>query len=349
MSVNRDNYWDIVKSLGIICVVLGHSCGCKPVIAYVYLFSLPVFFFVSGYMYNDKKYGDRLQIYIGHRIVELMPRLMFYAAILVLMHNPLVSAGALNSAPYNHSQMLWNFMNYAVFSFPDNMSGAIWFIPVWLIAVIAFASIVSFVRLFTKRERTGIAVVSVLCVAVTVVGMFLMLRDMKLTMRLEVACAVVIFLLFGFLLRKYCPDFRKYAKWYVGLISGAALFYISNRLGVMMDLSNNYICPEWYVIHSLLGIILCLVIAEYLNRIKYVDKVFAIIGKHSFDIMALHFVVFKLIDIAYVKLHPETIDNLIAFPTGFSSELRWLYLILGLLIPVLVGSLFDSIKNKFVT
>jgi len=172
-----------------------------------------------------------------------------------------------------------------------------------------------------------------------------MLRDMKLTMRLEVACAVVVIVLLGYLLRRSLPQFRKYTKWYVGIICGALLLFISRSCGVMMDLSGNYIIPQWFVITSVLGIILCLVLAEYIDKIPYLRGVIATLGAKSFDIMALHFAVFKIIDVVYVRANPDMAEWVGTFPVSFAGNLWWVYLILGLAIPVAVGLLLDRVKK----
>ena len=44
---SRSPYWDIVKGIGIIAIVLGHSCYFA--VGFVYLFHLALFFFVSGH------------------------------------------------------------------------------------------------------------------------------------------------------------------------------------------------------------------------------------------------------------------------------------------------------------
>ena len=45
-AADRSSYWDIVKGFAVITVVMGH-CGVFP--AFVYLFHLAVFFFVTGF------------------------------------------------------------------------------------------------------------------------------------------------------------------------------------------------------------------------------------------------------------------------------------------------------------
>ena len=64
----RSLYWDIVKGWGIIAIVLGHTGYFAG--AFVYLFHLALFFFITGYFYNETKYGDTPFLYFGDRPPE---------------------------------------------------------------------------------------------------------------------------------------------------------------------------------------------------------------------------------------------------------------------------------------
>ena len=55
-EINRNIYWDIVRCLAIIGVVLGHCVYNGHVIVFVYFFQLPVFFFVSGFLFGAVTY-----------------------------------------------------------------------------------------------------------------------------------------------------------------------------------------------------------------------------------------------------------------------------------------------------
>ncbi|BBK78210.1 acyltransferase family protein [Clostridium butyricum] len=53
----RDEYWDIIKGLGILAVVLGHSgCGIKAIGRILYFYHMGLFFFISGALFNEKKH-----------------------------------------------------------------------------------------------------------------------------------------------------------------------------------------------------------------------------------------------------------------------------------------------------
>ena len=58
--VDRE-YWNIVKGIGIILVVVGHLYW--DFTQFIYLFHLPLFFFVSGYLYNEKNM-EMIHIYM---------------------------------------------------------------------------------------------------------------------------------------------------------------------------------------------------------------------------------------------------------------------------------------------
>ena len=54
-SKNRDKFWDIVKGIGIISIVIGHVT-INDIKEFVYTYHLIIFFFVAAYFYNEKKY-----------------------------------------------------------------------------------------------------------------------------------------------------------------------------------------------------------------------------------------------------------------------------------------------------
>ena len=87
----RSLYWDIVKGWGIIAIVLGHTGYFAG--AFVYLFHLALFFFITGYFYNETKYGDTPFLYFGSRLAGAWPRYMFYTLFFVLLHNFFVTHG----------------------------------------------------------------------------------------------------------------------------------------------------------------------------------------------------------------------------------------------------------------
>ena len=101
---------------------------------------------------------------------------------------------------------------------------------------------------------------------------------------------------------------------------------------------------------SIIGIYFVLSLSDLSERIRPLAKVLAFLGRHSFDIMAIHFTLFKLIDFAYarfiLKEIPETLSN---FPVSFRYEMGPFYILIGLFLPALIGWCIDRIAAKFLS
>ena len=99
-------YWNIVKGIGIILVVVAHLW--LDMTRYLYIFHLPLFFFISGYLYNEDKYGDDPYLHLISRIKSSWSKYVIYFWILVLFHNVLVELKLeyLWTTPYSFSDTI---------------------------------------------------------------------------------------------------------------------------------------------------------------------------------------------------------------------------------------------------
>ena len=65
---------------------------------------------------------------------------------------------------------------------------------------------------------------------------------------------------------------------------------------------------------------------------------------NSFNIMALHFIVFKSVDIVYSSVIKNN-DLIREYPIGY-TKLRPLYFILGIFVSILLGKILETILIK---
>ncbi len=340
----RSLYWDIVKGWGIIAIVLGHTGYFAG--AFVYLFHLALFFFITGYLYNEKKYGDEPFRYFGSRLAGSWPRYMFYTLFFVLMHNFFVSAGMYGEQPlYNHTMMLTAWMSSLSFNCPEQVQGALWFVPVWLVSSGLFAGTVWFGRMAAGLYRNSsikLWLSGAASFLLGAIGVFLNSRSCALPYNLQAALLVVPVYFMAWMMQQFLPGFRKYTILPGCLISAVLLHLVNSRLHIFIDLASMSIPGFLYYPISLLGIYFVLSLASVTERFFPLAKLLAFLGRHSFDIMAVHFTLFKLLDYGYARFILNAYpDNLSSFPVSFRYELGPFYLLTGLLVPAVIGWLLN--------
>ena len=356
----RNRYWDIVKGFGILCIVLGHVCCPIMLRKFVYTFHLVIFFFVAGYFYNEDKYGNKPGEYFAARFKNMWGKYFFYTCILVLLHNVFLYFKFYNDGQY------YTFSNYIsaishnlVFMCAEPFSSALWFVAVLIIANGIFASIIFISRkicLIINKEKISIKYISIIIITCLfgIIGTFLNENKQEIILQIHTVYLVLpiymIAYFFKILINKYEENIKK-IKWYIYLIlsilSGIFLYYIVKN-GMEIELAQEEIINSYmFYIVSIVGIIFCLSISKIIEKLPMIRNVFSVMGKHSFTIMALHFVFIKLGEIGYMSI--LKISNLEIIKNFFisNSGMIWIfYMIIGATIPTCISILIDKMKNN---
>ena len=90
---------DIIKAIGIVCMVMGH-CEC-PIKHFIYLFHMAIFFIASGYCYKES-YSYNLKSVsccIKRKIVTLWFPYVLWNVIYSLLHNFFISINVYTDNP----------------------------------------------------------------------------------------------------------------------------------------------------------------------------------------------------------------------------------------------------------
>lgn len=345
-------FWDIVKGLGILCIVIGHTCATVFNYAYrfVYLFHLAVFFFVSGFLYSESKYGDYPSLNFAARMRSNWPRYMAYMLFFVLCHNIYMRFGIINNTvEYSYAHFMVAIANSVIFASNETMGAALWFIPILIVSSGLFGVIIYLGRRVKKivgTELSKIITVIILTVLVGRIGVYTNLHNLNLTNHIQTAFLVVPLFTAAWAVRSYVKNWMKMLHWLLGIVLFVILCYGMVMHNWMIELSINHITGpiEFYCI-SLAGVYLCLTVAKYLLYVPWVRTFFSFIGRYSFDIMAGHFLVIKIIDVIYAKIIGE-MDPMVygEFPHAYSTDLWWLYVVAATVCPALVAALWSKIK-----
>ena len=79
---NRQVWIDIAKAIAIIAVIIGHTIPAYSMLSkFIYLFHMPLFFLISGYLFNFKKYEQSL----GGYIISCAKRLLLPCVVTILV------------------------------------------------------------------------------------------------------------------------------------------------------------------------------------------------------------------------------------------------------------------------
>lgn len=338
MKKNQEDYWNIYKGIAIILIILGHSCYFAS--AYVYTFHLALFFFVSGYFYNESKYGDRPELNLAMRFKSIWPKYVIYASLVALLHNFFVKNNFIVGFDlYSKRELLVAVLNTIAFSTSELFQGALWFVPVILISSSLFGLIIYISRKYSKNVLTKNVLIVFITFIVGSIGIYLNLKDYTLVYHCNTSFLVIPLFTIGYFCRNYISDFKKYLKMYIAIPLAIIIHILVTKFGFYIELSQNQICNVYiFYAYACMGIYICMTLSKYIALTKILSKLFAFWGEYSFEIMALHFCFLKLIDVSYARMIGETDPTIIgAWVTSYSKELWFVYAIIGATIPACIG------------
>ena len=351
-KIERDNYADIVKAIGIISIVIGHSSWTITrfnieIGPFVYAYHLMIFMFISGYLFSTKKAENdpNYKYYsLGKQLINFIKLYFIYTLLFVVLHNSLVSIYAIDSTNYSILDIFSRIINSLSFSSSEILMSAFWFIPTLIIARILFTITYS-----DKNVSKWYKIIPII-VVFSLIGLILCKKNIRLNYRIQISILSVPIIYFGVLVKKYWNKIQKFITPWAWIICSIIISIVNHISKTSVELSvNRLISPFIFYPLTLVGIYFCLSLAKMISKIKHINCGVATVGKYSFHIMALHFLVIKLVDVVYSKTHGiSNVELITHFPNSYSNKLYLIYYLLGVLIPTLVMVLIDKIKNKII-
>lgn len=273
-KIYRDNSLDILKGFGILTMVMGHSNMGESFNLYIAGFHMQLFFLVSGYLFNAKKY--ELKNFIKRKTQSLLyPYVTF--AIITILYCLLISL--------LKDENVYDFPNYLLGVIYSNRSifpitGALWFLQCLFIVSVLFW--------FISRCKKWIGN-SLIC-------MFFILAylqsyyDLWLPFALDSALSAIIFFFIGFKLQKFkCNLPLSFNK---SLVSGILLIiltgisiYFNGPVNPRTCTYNNYIL---YYINAIIATLGWYFISYLLTNHSKIGDYLSIMGKDSIVFVGLN-------------------------------------------------------------
>lgn len=265
----------IAKALGIILMVIGHA-GCPGYLHdFIYLFHMPLFFFLSAYFFRDAKVVDSAGQYVLRKFKNLYWPYIKWSLIFLLLHNLFFQIG------FYDNSLSWQelFVNVkrsvrGVWQ-GERMLGAYWFLISLFWESLLFGLIIWIKHKTKSRYLDLIVVVFLFCV-----GYY---APLDLLLNREMVILPIFYLGYWAGTHKMDFSFSRFHLLIALLVCLPLLCYLATFMKVVVDQGNFY-NPILFLVGSLAGIYLIIILSGLIKSLRvgrWIDIVGGGYNEHS--------------------------------------------------------------------
>ncbi len=280
-AVNRFDYIDGIKGIGIWLIVLGHSLSPGNLFkAYFYGFHVPIFFSVYGMTYKRPENVGAL----GRRLIK---RTFSYAVTYFIW--------ALIYCNFNfHNVFLLIWGSDESIKAAGSM-GTLWFLTSYYFMCLFFEVLMFFI----SDRKYGELVVGIIFIVLAVCGYYIgkiEISPYRWFWGIDISLVSTLFAYFGYLFQKYLMPAVKTKKAFGALmiIISAGLCFLTFYGGrtteagyVQMAVAQYGVFPLFLIV-GCSGTLLIAGLSYYITKIKYIKHIAVFIGRQSLIIMVVH-------------------------------------------------------------
>ena len=335
---------DILKGIGILSIVIGHACWettifnvLLPIGAFVYLYHLSIFFFCSGYCYHGVREMG-LSHYIGKRISSLYIPFIKYAILFLVLHNFFINIGIQEAEKYTLNEYIIKATDIFLFNTSEQLLSTFWFLPTMFFALILYGLIDFWDQRIFAHSQTLFKYIAIFLFGL--IGIYSTAHQFGLLYNLQISYLMLPIIAIGELVQKKDLLKRHNSLFCITALPvsfGYLCWVLHQNIGIIELSKFQIISPIMFYPVTLMGIIFCYSLAYLIKKGVFLRRLFIYIGKNSFSIMALHFLIFKTIDLVYSNIIGLS-GNLGMFPYSY-PQLGVVYVLLGVFLPILFISL----------
>lgn len=337
--------FSIMKGIAIISVVVGHVFVRTDIEEFVNQYHLAVFFFVAGYFFKDKYIQSPWQ-FIKKRIKSLYFPFVILCSIFLFTHN-LFTQFYIYTTTLSTNNILTDFIDIIIrLNSNEPLMGAMWFCPMLLIV-----SILALIQLKYKRYIKSYISVLQMFSFFLLGSVMLYILHLKSPYCIWQNMIVTGIFLMGYFFHRYEYLLNSYTKQIFFFIIPCIIIYISVELKFYARLQPANIAKEnpfIILFISTLGSLMVYSLSKIIRTYK-ISRLIAIIGDHSFSIMGLHFLAFKLISFFIIISNHYELSQISKFPT-IQTSILWnlAYVLSGVTLPVIIAIFYSKIKRFIV-
>lgn len=259
----RDVTFDIMKGLGIICMILGHIPIGGITQQVIYSFHMPMFFFISGYFFSRK--NTFLEFIRGKVLTILLPA--FFTIGILLLYRVLVH--------------LIKGTELVLFS---HIIGPLWFL---------FALFWGVVILYFITNFKSVKVRLTISLLVSIIGLLFSHYYLETHINIQQGMVAVSFLIIGYELRQLLKSEK--IDYFISdnlpklLVVSSILWCIGIFYSNINMKVNDFGCFIFDIISSLMGCFFIYHISKKIQTNNFISKSLSYIGRYSIVFLCMHY------------------------------------------------------------
>lgn len=326
-DLNKKVEWiNIARGLGILFVIIGHVQTPEYIKSIIYSFHMPLFFFLSGYVFNTVKYVSALSFVVSRFRKLIIPYFVFSFITIAIFK---IWDQQLLGQKINSLDILTGFL----FSTSDKIlvNAPLWFLTCLFVVQIAFY----FVVRITSRNLVVLIILSVS----SLLGYLYSKSELAhIPWNVDVALTAVAFFGVGYLLKGKQIEIKNKFEWFSLFSLLCVLFsYINSRHGrvdLFGNILNNYFL---YYLAAFFGIAACILASQIIQESKLLSS----IGKSSLHIFTTHIIVIYAVNIYVGKAK-------VYYGFEVYDSMKWmvLYTLIILALSLLIVFCWTHLKNQ---
>ncbi len=284
---NRKQYLDIAKGIGIILVVIGHCPQVyNPLKQWIYAFHMPLFFIISGMVWNRESHEKR-GFFTRKFVVDKLKRLIIPCYIWGVLYMMLDTVMNRSFSPMKIAYLIYG--SQSGFSHAGSLT-SLWFLPCMFIAVCLFEIVQQKLRKLEKRS----ILLFIICVMCAMAGLFLPRISGGYPWSIDVSFLALAFMMWGHLGRE-CIERIGERKVLAVLCAIACLGILTATFGLNLrnisinnaDMAGRYFGnPMLYLFDAITGSLFILLVSELISG--QLGKGLVELGKRTIPIFIIH-------------------------------------------------------------
>lgn len=351
----HNNKISVAKGLGIFLMVVGHSGGPQLLHDFIYLFHMPLFFFLSGYFLKEADLQNK-NAFCMKRVKGLYLPFVKWSLLFLLFHNIFYQLNIYNSSYgfngivsslYSPVDYLKRFVQIVLLmQGEEQLLGGFWFLKQLFVASIGTV----FLLFLTGKKSDGSQrkYFAGLILALTVTG-GLLAFNLSLP---YIGISGNTFFTAAFILSGYLYHrFESYIKYSFLLIIVAAVIVMLGAKVLPLTFwtidGSTYL---YYYLIAIVGTFFTLGVSKFLMSTQ-ISKLLIYLGNNTMIILTLHFLAFKAVSLLKIYHFNLDVKELAYFPViPQKNEYYWvLYTLVGTFLPLGLQHMYAIAKRNILS